>query len=164
MTLEEFNYIAEIVASVAVIASLIYVGLQVRQNTEATQVSTSQAFVSTHGEIVLQISREKEFTDIFYRGLSGLSNLDDSETVAFTAWAIHAFRAWESFYFQWQDGVLDDRLWPGWKTQFCDLFRNPGIREIWGARNHQLSEEFHEFVDQQIIAAESKPLHDSLVT
>ncbi len=39
MTLEEFNYIAEIFASIAVVASLIYVGLGVRQNTAATQAS-----------------------------------------------------------------------------------------------------------------------------
>jgi Tfp pilus assembly major pilin PilA len=36
MTLEEFNYIAEIIASIAVIASLLYAGLQVKQNTAAT--------------------------------------------------------------------------------------------------------------------------------
>lgn len=33
MTLEEMNFIAEIIASIAVIASLMYVGLQVRHNT-----------------------------------------------------------------------------------------------------------------------------------
>ncbi len=40
MTLEEFNYIAEIIASLAVIASLIYLAVQVKQGTQAVRLNT----------------------------------------------------------------------------------------------------------------------------
>ena len=159
MPLDQLANIAEISAVALVIVSLIYVGIQVKQNTIATEISTSHAFVDTFSATVLEISRGKEFTDIYWRGLGGLSNLQGSETAAFGAWTISTFRAWELFYYQWQAGVFDDRLWAGWKVQFCDLFGYPGIREIWSLRSHQFDEEFREYVDQQVVGAESKPLY-----
>ena len=42
ITLEQFNYIAEIVASAAVIASLIYVAVQIRQNTSTNKLISAQ--------------------------------------------------------------------------------------------------------------------------
>jgi hypothetical protein len=161
MTLDQIANIAEISAAALVIVSLIYVAMQIKQNTKATQLSTSQAFIYTHGEVVLHIAVDKEFRDIYWRGLKGLSNLHESETAAFAAWTIHAFRCWESFYYQWQEGVLDDRLWAGFKVQLCDFFGYPGTREIWSTRYHQLSEEFREFVDNEVVSAESKPLYVS---
>ena len=161
MTLDQIANIAEISAAALVIVSLIYVAIQIRQNTKATRISTSQAFIDTHGKAVMHIFGDKEFRDIYWRGLKGLSNLHGSETAAFAAWSIHTFRIWESFYYHWQEGVFDDHLWVGWKIQLCDLFGYQGIREIWGARNHQLSGEFREFVDNEVVSAESKPLYVS---
>jgi hypothetical protein len=161
MSLDQLANIAEISAAALLIVSLIYVGIQIKQNTKATQISTSQTFVDTFSKAVLEISRGKEFTDIYWRGLSGLSNLRGSETAAFGAWAINIFRIWESCYFQWRDGVLDDRLWTGWEAQFRDLFGYPGIREMWSVRRHQFNEEFREYADQQIVSAEAKPLYVS---
>ncbi len=159
MTLLDWGAIGELIGGIAIIVSLIYVGAQIKQNTKATKVSTSHAFLNLHCAIVSQISAEKEFRDIYWRGLKGLSNLQGSESAAFAGWAIQTFRIWEAFWYQWQEGVFDDQLWFGWKTQFCDLFGYPGIVEIWSVRNHQLSEDFREYVDQNIIGAESKPLY-----
>ena len=161
MNLDQIANIAEISAAALVIVSLIYVAIQIKQNTKATQLSTSQAFIDTHGKVVMHIAVDKEFRDIYWRGLKGLSNLHGSETVAFAGWIIHALRVWESFHYQWQNGGFDDRLWAGFKVQLCDLFGYPGAREIWSARYHQLSEEFREFVENEIVSAESKPLYVS---
>ncbi len=158
MPLDQLANIAEIGAAALLIVSLIYVGIQIKQNTKATEISTSHAFIDTFSETVLEICRRKEFTDIYWRGLSGLSNLQGSEVAAFGAWTISTFRTWESFYYQWQEGVFDDRLWAGYKIQFCDLFGYPGIQEFWTLRRHQFNEGFREFVEQQIISAESKPM------
>jgi hypothetical protein len=161
VTLDQIANIAEISAAALVIVSLVYVAIQIKQNTKATQISTSQAFIDTHGKVIMQISGDKEFRDIYWRGLKGLSNLHGSEAAAFAAWTVHTFRVWESFYYQWQEGVFDDHLWAGWRIQLCDLFGYPGIREIWSGRNHQLSEEFREFVDNEVVGTESKPLYVS---
>ncbi len=75
MSLEEFNYIAEIIASIAVIASLLYVGLQVKQNTEATRATAAQSFAEVDNGFVGLINTSNNLADILHRGAMGLSEL-----------------------------------------------------------------------------------------
>jgi hypothetical protein len=52
MSLEQISYVAEIVASFAVIASLIYVGREVARNTRATRATAAQANVGAVNDYV----------------------------------------------------------------------------------------------------------------
>lgn len=160
MTLSEWGALGEVVGGFGIIVSLLYVGIQVRQNTNATKVATSHAFLDLHRDILGKISSEPEFRDIYWRGLAGLSNLQGSEAAAFYAWAIHTFRTWETFWYQWQEGAFDDRFWQGWKAQFVDLFQNKGILDAWETRKHQVSEAFRAYVELQIIVAPGRPLYE----
>ena len=159
MTIQDWGALGEMIGGLGIIVSLIYVGLQIKQNTKATQVAASQAFVDSHGAVVLPVAYNKEFRDIYWRGLSGLSNLQGNELAAFSAWTVQAFRAWESFYYQWQAGAFDDHLWSGFKMQFCALLGQSGIREMWKMRQTHFSVEFQEYVDQIIANTPSEPLY-----
>ena len=159
MTIQDWGALGEMIGGSAIIVSLIYVGLQIRQNTKATQVATSQAFIDIHGTVILAIARDEKFRDIYWRGLNGLSNLNDSEHAAFGAWTAQVLRAWESFYYQWKAGAFEEHLWLGWKSQFDDLFGYSGITEIWNMREHHFSDEFRELVAQAIERGQSKPLY-----
>ena len=46
LTLEQIYFIGQTVSAIAVVFSLIYVGLQIKQNTIATQTTSSQAYVT----------------------------------------------------------------------------------------------------------------------
>jgi hypothetical protein len=46
MTLEQLNIVLQLVGTLGVIASLIFVGLQVRQNTKATRVQVQENMTS----------------------------------------------------------------------------------------------------------------------
>jgi hypothetical protein len=119
MSIQEWAAIGEIVSAIAIVVSLIYVGAQLRQNTRATRVITSQAFVQTHGENVSHLMQE-QFRDVYWRGLAGLSNLHGSELAAFGGWTAQLLREFESFYFQWKAGAFEDHIWSGWNCQFRD--------------------------------------------
>jgi len=159
MTIQDWGALGEMISGFAIIVSLIYVAAQIRQNTKAITVSTSHACLDLHVGIISPIMVEKEFRDIYWRGLKGLSRLQGAETAAFAVWAINTFRIWETFWFQWQDGVFDSHTWKGWERQFADLFAYPGIKEVWLIRKHQLSDEYCNWVEQHVAGASSKPLY-----
>ena len=157
MSIQEWGAISEMVGAIAIV-SLIYVGVQLRQSTQATRVMTSQAFVESYCGVVNQITRHSAFWDVYWRGLSGLSNLKGGELAAFGAWTGHAIRTWESFYFQWKAGAFEEQIWSGWVSQFRDLFGYSGIQEEWAIRRNHVSNEFRVFVEREIIGKESHPL------
>jgi hypothetical protein len=159
MSIQDWAAIGEMVGAIAVVVSLIYVGVQLRQNTRATRVSTSQAYIQLHGGALNPVVEVPTFRDIYWRALAGLSNLQGSELAAFGLWSALQFRVQESFYFQWKAGAFEDQLWSGWVCQFRDLHGYPGIQEVWAIRRHHFSEEFREFVDREIAGKESKRLY-----
>ena len=56
LRLSELAQIAEIIAAVAVIVSLLYVGMEVRRNTAATQAATYQEVVQASNEYLLALA------------------------------------------------------------------------------------------------------------
>ena len=159
MSIQEWGAISEMVGAIAIVVSLIYVGVQIRQNTQATRVMTSQAFVESYFGVIGQITRHPAFWDVYWRGLGGLSNLQGGELAAFGAWTGHLIRTWESFYFQWKAGAFEDQIWSGWKHQYRDVFVYPGIQEEWKIRRDYFSDEFREFVEREFIGKASHPLY-----
>ncbi len=67
MTLEQFAYLGEIIAAIAVIAFLVYIGSELRQNTEALQAQSRYNLVSLRtGLVDLQINGYQgiDFNDV----------------------------------------------------------------------------------------------------
>jgi hypothetical protein len=158
MTLQDWGALGELVGGVAIIVSLVYVGLQIKQSTAAARAATSQAFSEQYSTIILQITKSG-FRDIFWRGKDGLENLKGSEIAAFMALLATIVRFGESFYFQRQEGSIDSRLFDAWLVQTLDLFAQKGPREYWAIRGHQFNPEFVAFFEAKMAASKPKPMY-----
>jgi hypothetical protein len=159
MTIQDLGALGEIIGGLAVVLSLIYVGSQIRQSTKSTQSQASQAFIQAFDLSVAPLTKNPEFRDLFWRGLSGIQALKGSEIVAFSAWIMVTMRSFESFYYQTREGVFDTHIMEGWINQYADLLGYTGSGDVWAARRHQFGEEFRNYVDELIEKGNTKPLY-----
>ncbi len=164
MPLDQLANIAEISAAVLLIVSLIYVGLQVRQNTAATQAAGRQGSVDSVNDLIGLVNSSSNLADILPRGANGLSNLKNGEVIQFGAWLDQSFINFEAFYFQWKAGVLDTRLWSIYRHAIAGFMVQTGQQQWWEIRHHWFDQEFQEYVNQAKDAPEAKPMHPSSVT
>ena len=164
MSLEEFNYVAEIIASIAVIASLIYVGREVGQNTKATHAAAAQANVNAINEYVGLINASDRLADILQQGANGLSALKGGDLIRFMAFHDQAFIAFQSYYLQWKDGALDEGLWLTHRQAALDLLAQPGQQEWWAARRHWFFSAFRIYLDNLVETETAKPMHPGAVS
>ena len=99
MTLEQLFYLAQIVASVGVIVSLVFVGLQIRENTVALQRNEHNSTMEQWTVIRMAIARNRDIAELMTAGLRGESTLDAADQLrleqllAEYAWA--AFHIWD---------------------------------------------------------------------
>jgi hypothetical protein len=99
MSLEDISYLAQIVASVGVILSLIFVGLQIRQNTAALQRSEHNSTMAEWSVIRMAIAQNREISELMTTGLRGKETLDAADQLrleqllAEYTWA--AFHIWD---------------------------------------------------------------------
>ena len=163
MTLEEFNFIAEIVASIAVIASLIYVGREVGQNTKATHAGAAQANASGVNEYVGLINESDKLADILHQASRGMSVLKGGDLIRFMAFHDQVFLSFQSYYLQWKDGTLDERLWLTQKQAALDLLSQVGQQEWWAERRHWFFPEFQDYLEELAATDMSKPMHPGAV-
>ena len=149
-TINELGSLGEFVSAIAVIASLIYVGIQIKQHTNTTRISTMQAHVDVWNDIVSNFCQSPELASIWHRGITDISALNESEKVQFFAQNGLITRYYESSFLAWKEGVLDDRLWKGVNQTIADTMTYSGTREWWKIRRHWFYAEFREFVDEII--------------
>ena len=161
MTLQDWGALGELIGGVAIIVSLIYVGLQIRQSTHASRAATSQAHTSQFiGSVSLLV--EPGFSDIFWRGLPGLHNLQAGEKVAFTSYISIVLRMFESFYMQEKDGNFDSRLFGGWGGTYFDLLANEGPHEVLEIWKHLFNAQFIEFLQDGLASADPKDMYSKV--
>ena len=99
MSFEQISYLAQIVASVGVVLSLIFVGLQIRQNTSALQRNEHNSTMAQWTVIRMAIARNRDIAELMTAGLHGERAMDAADQLrleqmlAEHAWA--AFHIWD---------------------------------------------------------------------
>lgn len=136
MTLEQLSFLAQILSAVAVIASLAFVGHQLRQSAKAARASSSMAHSTTYHAIISTIIGDKEFASLFRRALDDPQSVSDDEWVRFVAYSSALFRFYESSRVQWLRGQLDAEHWHTIERQSISLGSQPGIQAWWPLRRH----------------------------
>ena len=99
MPLEQWSSLAQIVGSVGVIVSLLFVGLQIRQNTGALQRNEHNSTMEQWTVIRMAIARNRDIAELMSAGLHGESSLDPADELRLEnmlqecAWA--SFHIWD---------------------------------------------------------------------
>ena len=99
MSFEQISYLAQIVASVGVVVSLIFVGLQIRQNTGALQRNEHNATMAQWTVIRMAIAKDRDIAELMTAGLHGERSMDAADQLrleqmlAENLWA--SFHIWE---------------------------------------------------------------------
>ena len=147
MTLEQWAFVAQIISAVAVVASLIFVGFQLRQATASVRAASSQAHSSLYTELVRSIIDNADFARSWSIGLRDPKALPEEEWVRFVAYASALFRLYESSRVQWLNGRLDEEHWHTIQRQAADFGHLPGLRMAWELRGHWYSPEFRKWFE-----------------
>ena len=99
MSLEQLSYLAQIIGSIGVVLSLVFVGLQVRQNTAALQRNEHNSTMEQWTVIRMAIVENRDIAEFMTDGLSGRRELDAADQLRLEqflqeqAWA--AFHIWD---------------------------------------------------------------------
>ena len=99
MSLEQVNLILQIAASIAVVASLIFVGIQIKGNTLELQRNEHNSTMEQWTVIRMAIAKHADIAELMTAGLNGERALDRAEELRLAqmlqeiAWA--AFHIWD---------------------------------------------------------------------
>ena len=116
MTLEQWSYVADIIGVILVIASLVYVAQQLRQNTDAIQANSRHTIITTDMQGLASGIAYPAIEHSMYK-----KKLTEDEKVQLEWWLIGLCRTREHQWFQYKNGSLDQKTW---KSYLSGLRRN----------------------------------------
>jgi hypothetical protein len=153
MSLEDLGNIGEFVAAVAVLVSLIYLAVQIRQNTRTVRAAAFQQVVDSLADFTSSLSRDRELIEIVIKGNADFESLDEVERTRFDFAFISFFRRAENVVVQTEYGTLSADVWTGFRETLKSSLRAPGLREWWSHRRQRFHPAFQKFMEEQILAS-----------
>ena len=130
-TLSEWASIAEIIAAVAVVISLFFVGSEVRRNTRAVQAASLQSVIDIARQQILLMASNPELNRIAMIGDDDPSKLNPEERMRYF-WQDRSFwLGMQTVYRQRQLGMLPNEEWDVYNKVICVNIGTRGTRALW---------------------------------
>ena len=125
--------IGEIVAAVSVVSSLVFVGLEVHQNTLAVRGATYQALSDAASGALLELAHDPQLAALMARVFNEDAVSEDftgPENMQLTVSHMAFIRRLENSYLQYREGILDERVFEGYGWN-DGVLRTHYFREFW---------------------------------
>ena len=148
MSLEEVFYLSQSIASVAVVGSLIYLGLQVRAADRGQRSIMQQGRADRVTKAWLTIA-SPERAVVWQKGMDADTGMTRAEVTQWLLMCRGAFISNEDSFLQHQVGALDQASFDSYSAGIRSYMSKVGFRAAWKLLSGQFGREFREFVDAQ---------------
>lgn len=150
MTWEAIGALGEIVGAFAVLVSLLYLAVQIRQNTASIRSSTYQSAVASISQVSLGICTDDGSARIAHAGFTqDIAELTEQEQFRFGLILTGMFRNYENFWYQYQSGVMEEHVWQGVRNAMIGYYQLPSVKRWWAQRSSIFSPKFVQYLALQ---------------
>jgi hypothetical protein len=147
MNIESMANYADVIGGIAVIVSLIYVGIQIRRNAKSSQSQANQGAHESLANVSLEIAKDPNFSSLTRKGMIAFDELTEEEKFQFILLMVTVFRRFENIFYQYHKGFLDKELWEGYKQSMLLYFYTSGGQVFWNLRGEHFSRLFRNYLD-----------------
>ncbi len=152
MDLETLAQLGEFIGGIAVVISLVYLGVQMRANTRSQRADMTARVLDRLAAMQSNFASDAEVNDLFMRGLVDTSQLSLADRNRF-AWIItELFGSMEFLMQQYDAGNVNQEIWERWTQTLNWWLSFPGIQAFWQGRPTPYTPAFSRYVDERIAA------------
>lgn len=155
-SLSDMAVIAEIVASIAVVISLVFVGFQVQRNTVELQAAQGNDLFDAIREIELTMLSSPHLVEIYAKGWGDRRDeMSQAEVETYRLYLMQSFTIWEQAHARMRDGTISSHDYTEWVELFTGYIEHgttpedieymlPWMNERFARELNELAETIHE--------------------
>jgi len=159
MNWEAVGAISQIVGTVLVGITLIYLAIQLRQNTSALKSSTFLAISTLMGSTMEIFATHSDLAPLLIKAQAGLDKLSPDERARFGFLMMMAYRRVETVVVQRHLGFIDRDLTEGFERSALSVLHSKRVRQWWDASKDAFSNVFSAWVDEKLASNPPRPIH-----
>ena len=146
--LKKIALIVEILGGVAILISLIFVGIQLKDNTKATRSSTATATIGTMTDWYVTMGTNSEASSTFWKFLSDPNSMTKEEQLQHIYNLHGLILTFQNSYYLALEGTLDERIPESLNQVIIGVKDQPGFQLYWKARKSIFFKEYRDYVDE----------------
>ena len=134
--------VAEVVAAVAVVVSLVYLAAQIRQSTKSVRAATEMEAASHWSQLHSRVAHSPDMSRIWDVGHTDPDQLTAQEQQRFIWFVCEYFFLVEGLYRQYDHGFLSESSWTAHETTLLGLLQNDLLMRWWKSGVSPFSRDF----------------------
>jgi hypothetical protein len=153
LDLSEWASVGELIGTLAVVVSLIFVVHSVNQNTAAIQGSNENLIFERHTELTTNFMLDPSLAAILVKMRGENPELTEIEAVRWEKYQLNLLDTWALAYSHYERDLLAPRQWNEWDRYFIALFQTGGERlskEQWEEWKYGYGDKFWSHVGQSL--------------
>jgi hypothetical protein len=147
MASEKLNRWLTLVANFAVVAGIVFLAVELQQNTHQLRLQSYQAWQGANTDINMTIA-DPELSAIVARGHTDSRNLSKDEYIAYAMYHMSLLQMAQSTHYLYLQGALDEELWESEMDRAAGILTLNGVRQWWDAGGRtQLAPGFVSYIE-----------------
>ena len=159
MNWEALGAIANLFAAVGVIATLMYLSIQIRQNTKAVRSSSIQNLVQSFSTTAQAAVENEYIVPLLLKANAGPDRLTEEELGRLHFWFIMTFRRFEGVYFQRDLGIVDAEVIDGFERSHVAILASKSAQQWWANSKEIFNSGFVSYLEELLQKGPPKALH-----
>ena len=141
---------AEAAGALGVLISIVYLALQVKQNTDESRITRGQNLITANSEVNAMVANNPELSHIVRTGMTEFASLSPDDQFRFSM-LFFSFMTKNDFNYQlWRGHRLESEHWERTEFELRTFLVLPGCRDWWQRDKTRFSGDFVEYVDSLI--------------
>jgi len=159
MTLQLISDLSQIAATIAVVASLLFVGMQIRQNTRSQRVVAVNSLTAAAVAINVPGMESPAFGEALASAMKDWRGASREERIVAHYFLFSFFKLAESAWYQRELQALDVSQWAGWESLMLSFYHCDGVKSGWWLhRGDVYSPRFRAYLESTLCTAKSAML------
>ena len=122
LTLTEWAAAGEIIGTITVVISLLFVGYSINRNTDATQASSENILFERHTDLANQFMVDPSLAALMVKQRNGDSDLTDIEVIRWEKYQLNMLDIWALAHSRYTRELLSEDQWMTWDRYFTHMF------------------------------------------
>lgn len=128
MNWEAIGAVGEILGAAAVIATLAYLSIQIRQSKVSTTSANVLSAIESFNPLNMTVGSDPDLASLVNRGVSDFDSLDEKERAQYSYIQRAYFNSFWNVFLQYKLGALSEEMWSLYAHQVAFLLSKPGPR------------------------------------
>lgn len=152
--------VGEVLGALAVVATLIYLSKQLRQNSQQIRLNSSQIAHQNYSSNIREVLSDPELLPLFRKGLNDYSSLSTEDQARFHAVMLGFHVSYSQNAQLREEGIISDDTFIGWQNDWIRILKCRGSQQWWQWMQVMMGSDAASSVNELVSSSDQPPLNE----